>query len=111
HDQYVRGGVFGTHSETRRARKKQSSAIIAADVRRFGHAINTDEVFGTHTANFPRPAALRLLPTRETLARQHARWPRRISLRDGAPCDRAYVATGALHTFERTLQRRRGCAR
>jgi hypothetical protein len=30
------------------ARKSQSSAIIAADVRRFGHAINTDEVFGTH---------------------------------------------------------------
>ena len=26
--------------------KKQSSAIIAVDVRRFGHAINTDEVFG-----------------------------------------------------------------
>src|SRR5262245_56316053 len=62
-------------------------------------------------ANFPRPAALRLLPTRETPAQQHARWRRRILLRDGAPCDRAYVATGALHTFERTLQRRRGCAR
>src|SRR5437868_15053061 len=33
-----------------RVRKKQSSAIIAVDVRRFGHAINTDEVFGTHRA-------------------------------------------------------------
>jgi hypothetical protein len=29
-------------------RKKQSSAIIAADVRRFAYLINTDEVFGTH---------------------------------------------------------------
>ena len=28
--------------------KKQNSAIIPANVRRFGHAINTDEVFGTH---------------------------------------------------------------
>ena len=29
--------------------KKQSSAIIAADVMRFGHVINKDGVFGTHT--------------------------------------------------------------
>src|SRR5262249_6423723 len=35
-------------------------------------------------SNFLQPAVLRLLPTRETLARQHAHWPRRISLRDGA---------------------------
>jgi hypothetical protein len=27
----------------------RKSAIIAVDVRRFGHAINMDEVFGTHT--------------------------------------------------------------
>src|SRR5262245_11891830 len=46
-------------------------------------------------SNFPQPAVLRLLPTRETLARQHARWPRRISLRDGGQRDRACVATGA----------------
>src|SRR5262245_27980086 len=45
-------------------------------------------------SNFPQPAVLRLLPTRETLVRQHARWPRRISLRDGAQRDRACVATG-----------------
>src|SRR6516165_2857850 len=56
-------------------------------------------------SNFPQPAVLRLLPTRETLARQHARWPRRISLRDGAQRDRACVATGGLHTFVRTQQR------
>ena len=35
--------------ETNRARKKQSSAIIAADVRQFGHVINKDGVLG-HTA-------------------------------------------------------------
>src|SRR5262249_23134606 len=46
-------------------------------------------------ANFPQSALLRLLPTRETLAQQYACWRRRISLRDGAQCDRAYVATGA----------------
>src|SRR6516164_2704403 len=94
-----------------KSQPEKSEASSPADVRRFGHAINTDEVFGTHTANFPRSAALRLLPTCETPAQQHARWRRRILLRDGAPCDRAYVATGALHTFERTLQHRRGCAR
>ena len=27
---------------------RKKSAIIAVDVRRFGHAINTDEIFGTH---------------------------------------------------------------
>jgi len=36
------------NGETDRVRKRQKSAIIAVDVRRFGHAINTDEVFGTH---------------------------------------------------------------
>src|SRR5215475_4203034 len=101
---------FSVHHALQVSTRKKRG-LIAADVRRFGHAINTDEVFGTHTANFPRPAALRLLPTCETPAQQHARWRRRILLPDGAPCDRAYVATGALHTFERTLQHRRGCAR
>jgi hypothetical protein len=33
--------------EANRISKKQSSAIIAADVRRFGQAINMDEIFGT----------------------------------------------------------------
>jgi hypothetical protein len=36
--------LFDLNSET----KRQSSAIIAADVRRFSYLINTDEVFGTH---------------------------------------------------------------
>jgi hypothetical protein len=36
------------NGETDRVSKRQKSAIIAVDVRRFGHAINTDEVFGTH---------------------------------------------------------------
>src|SRR5882757_4032950 len=44
--------------------------------------------------NFPQSAVLRLLPTRETLPQQYACWRRRIPLRDGAQCDRAYVATG-----------------
>jgi hypothetical protein len=34
--------------EANRVRKKQSSAIIAADVMRFGHVINMDGVLGTH---------------------------------------------------------------
>src|SRR6516164_851266 len=61
-------------------------------------------------ANFPQSAVLRLLPTRETLAQQYACWRRRIPLRDGAQCDRAYVATGGLHTFVRAQRRRRACA-
>jgi hypothetical protein len=40
--------ISGLNSEARRVRKKRSSATIAVDVRRFGHAINKDEVFGTH---------------------------------------------------------------
>jgi hypothetical protein len=49
------------------------------------------------------------MATRETLAQHHARWPRRISLRDRVQCDRAYVAIRGLHTFVRTQQLRRGC--
>ena len=33
---------------SRRARTRQNRAIITGDVRRFGHVINTDGVFGTH---------------------------------------------------------------
>src|SRR4029453_7705964 len=40
--------LFDLNGETDRVRKSQKSAIIAVDVRRFGHAINTDQVFGTH---------------------------------------------------------------
>src|SRR5436189_3260812 len=40
--------LFDLNGETDRVRKRQKSAIIAVDVRRFGHAINKDEVFGTH---------------------------------------------------------------
>jgi hypothetical protein len=41
-----------------RVRKKQSSAIIAADVMRFGHVINTDGVLGTHNwLKFKNPEA------------------------------------------------------
>src|SRR6266571_2300290 len=32
--------------------KRKKSAIIAVDVMRFGHAINTDEVFGTHRLHY-----------------------------------------------------------
>jgi hypothetical protein len=38
-----------TIGETNRASKKPSSAIIRADVRRFGHVINKDGVLGTHS--------------------------------------------------------------
>jgi hypothetical protein len=41
--------LFDLNGEANTVRKKQSSAIIAADVRRFGHVINKDEVFGTHS--------------------------------------------------------------
>jgi hypothetical protein len=44
---------------TNSLKRKKSSAIIAADVRRFSHLINTDEVFGTHTGlRFTQPALL-----------------------------------------------------
>jgi hypothetical protein len=36
------------NGEANRARKRQNRAIIAADVRRFAHVINTDRVLGTH---------------------------------------------------------------
>jgi hypothetical protein len=42
------GSRYFLNGEAHRLRKKQSSAIIAVDVRRFGHAINKNEVFGTH---------------------------------------------------------------
>src|SRR5207249_5986865 len=42
--------LFDLNGETDRVRKRQKSAIIAVDVRRFAHAINTDEVFGTHSS-------------------------------------------------------------
>src|SRR5207244_7746949 len=45
--------LFDLNGETDRIRKRKKSAIIAVDVRRFGHAINTDEVFGTHTGQIP----------------------------------------------------------
>ncbi len=62
------------------------------------------------SSNLPQPAVLRLLPTRETIAQQYARFHRRIPLLDGALGDRAYVATAGLQTFVRTQQRRRACA-
>src|SRR5262249_35244808 len=60
---------------------------------------------------FPQPAVLRLSPTRETLAQRHARWPRRISLRDGAQRVRACMANSAASSRVRTVTsrtRRRG---
>jgi hypothetical protein len=37
------------NGEVNRVRKKHNRAIIAADVRRFGHVINKDGVLGTHS--------------------------------------------------------------
>ena len=45
--------LFDLNGETDRVRKSQKSAITAVDVRQFGHAINTDQVFGTHTGLIP----------------------------------------------------------
>src|SRR5215472_4009341 len=83
--------------------------MLPTDVREL-LAIVRPSPAGVRITLFPEPAVLRLWPTRKTLAQRYARWPRRISLRDGAQRDRAYAATGGLHTFARTRQRRRGCA-
>src|SRR5713101_7660491 len=40
--------------EANSVRKKDSRAIIAADVRRFGHVINKDGVLGTHSRTLDR---------------------------------------------------------
>ena len=40
--------LFDLNGETNSVSKKQNSAIIVADVRRFCHQINTHGVFGTH---------------------------------------------------------------
>src|SRR5262249_5203212 len=50
--------LFDLNGETDRVRKSQKSAIIAVDVRRFGRAINTDQVFGTHRIR-DRPTSYR----------------------------------------------------
>ena len=46
------------NGEANRVRTRQNRAIIAADVRRFGHVINTDEVLGTHRTPIPYIAHL-----------------------------------------------------
>src|SRR6266705_3890421 len=43
---------FDLNGETNTVRNKHNRAIIAADVRRFGHAINKDGVLGTHRGCF-----------------------------------------------------------
>src|ERR1700756_753785 len=40
--------LFDLNGEASRVSKKQNRAIIAADVGRFGHVINTDGVLGSH---------------------------------------------------------------
>jgi hypothetical protein len=37
------------NGEANRARQRQKRAIIAAEVKRFAHVINTNGVLGTHT--------------------------------------------------------------
>src|SRR6266566_1068408 len=46
---------FDLNGETNRVRKKHNRAVIAGDVRRFGHVINKDGVLGTHrqTSSLP----------------------------------------------------------
>jgi hypothetical protein len=57
------------NGETDRVRKRQKSAIIAVDVRRFGHAINTDEVFGTHSSKASGRSNMQI-PSTRSAARQ-----------------------------------------
>src|SRR6516162_1646958 len=60
--------------------------------------------------NFPQPAVLSAIAhARNARAATRALASSDIS-RDGAQRDRACVATGGLHTFVRTQQRRRACA-
>ena len=40
--------LFDLNGEMNRVRKEHNRAIIAADVRRFGHVINKDGVLSTH---------------------------------------------------------------
>src|SRR5258708_27676035 len=44
--------LFDLNGEAHRLRKKQSSGIIAVDVRGFGHVINKDGVLRTHNRIF-----------------------------------------------------------
>jgi hypothetical protein len=71
---YVLHGVahwsarFDLNGETKRVSKKQSSAIIAADVRRFSYLINADDVFGTHNLIRDRDAVYGAVVTRRLRA-------------------------------------------
>jgi hypothetical protein len=47
-DQPLHEAVLGLKNEAPRFKRKNISAAIAADVKRFCHQIKTDEVFGTH---------------------------------------------------------------
>ena len=42
-------GLLDLKSEETRFKNRKISPTIVADVKRFSHQINTDEVFGTHT--------------------------------------------------------------
>ena len=42
--------LFDLNGKANRARKRQNRAIIAPEVRRFAHVINTDGVLGTHSS-------------------------------------------------------------
>jgi hypothetical protein len=44
--------LFDLNGETNRVRKKHNRAVIAGDVRRFGHVINKDGVLSTHNHLF-----------------------------------------------------------
>jgi hypothetical protein len=69
--------------ETNRVRKKQSSAIIPTDVRRFGHVINKDGVFGTHT-HFLSENSARIAPVSSKRAGALKQF-KRIALREDSP--------------------------
>ena len=42
--------LFDLNGEANRAKQRQNRAIMVAEVRRFGHVINTDRVVGAHNS-------------------------------------------------------------
>jgi hypothetical protein len=89
--------------ETNRVRKKQSSAIIPTDVRRFGHVINKDGVFGTHT-HFLSENSARIAPASSKRAGALKQF-KRIALREDSPELRPFVALARAPVLIKSVHR------
>jgi len=59
--------------------KRNISATIVADVKRFSHQINTDEVFGTHSSIPTKNITTRLVRTYRCTRTRRSRVPSRLS--------------------------------